>query len=45
VAGKVVGKVAVEFEQEAEEPIADFALGERARWCCLFVYPVLAVCQ
>lgn len=41
MARKVIGQVAVEFEQEAKEPITDFALCKRTRWCCLLVYPVL----
>jgi hypothetical protein len=41
MAGKVVGQVAVELEQEAEEAVAYLAFGKRARGCCLIVYPTL----
>ena len=41
MAREMVGQVAVQLEQKAEEAVTYFALGERARRCCLVVYPAL----
>jgi hypothetical protein len=41
VAGEVVGQVAVELQQEAEQAVAYFALCEGARGSGLVVYPAL----